>query len=178
MNDLKRIVIIGTSSSGKTTLAKSLAKKLDLNHKELDGFFWEKNWQQAPLEIFNKRVQNFAESENWVTDGNFSQVRDILWPRATTIIWLNYSLPLILKRFFIRSIKRSFSKEELWSGNRESIYNSIIRKDSLLVWILKSYKKNKKNYRELQKSNPYSRAKFIELSSPQETNEFLSSLTS
>ena len=178
MNQLKRIIIIGTSCSGKTTLAKSLSKKLNITHKELDSFFWEKNWQQVTPETFRQRVQAFTKNETWITDGNFSQVRELIWTKATTIIWLNYPLPLILKRFFSRSFKRSLTKEELWNGNTESLYNSMIRVDSLLVWILKTYRRNKKNYKALQTSDLYPQANFIELNSPKKTKEFLKTLSS
>jgi hypothetical protein len=40
-----RIVVVGTSGAGKTTMAKSLAGKLDLPCIELDRLRWEPNWQ-------------------------------------------------------------------------------------------------------------------------------------
>lgn len=39
MSNMTKIVIIGSSSSGKTTLAKNISKKLDIDHQELDYFF-------------------------------------------------------------------------------------------------------------------------------------------
>ena len=139
---MKRIVVIGTSSSGKTTLARKLAKKLHYEHAELDAFYWEPNWTEAKTEVFRQRVNNFSQKENWVVDGNFSAIRDILWKRATHIIWLDYPFHIIIRQFFKRSLIRSLTREELWSGNTETLWNSIFRPLSLLMWILKTYHRN------------------------------------
>ena len=40
---LKRVVIIGTSCSGKTTFERSLAQKLKVQHIELDSIHWKPN---------------------------------------------------------------------------------------------------------------------------------------
>ncbi len=94
---MKRIVVIGSSSSGKTTLGKALSKKFNIEHKELDLFFWEPNWTQAEDKSFRKRVDPFTAQETWITDGNFSQVRDLVWGRATTVIWPDYPFHIIIK---------------------------------------------------------------------------------
>ncbi len=172
---MKRIVIIGSSSSGKTTLAKELSHKLNIQHKELDSFYWEPNWTEADPKIFRERVDCFTKQSNWITDGNFSQVQDLVWSRATTIIWLDYPFNIIIRQFFKRSIIRSFKKEELWNGNRETLWNSIIRPKSLLAWILKTYRRNKKRFSSLMESTEYPHAQFIQLKHPKETNIFLES---
>ena len=48
----KRVVVVGVTSSGKSTLAEKLARCLGLNFIELDALNWEPNWQAAPLEVF------------------------------------------------------------------------------------------------------------------------------
>lgn len=173
---MERIVIIGSSSSGKTTFAKSLSEKLDIKHKELDFFYWEPNWTEATPENFRNRVDEFTSQSTWITDGNFGQIRDLVWARATTIIWLDYPFKIIMKQFFKRSIIRSFKKEELWNGNRETLWNSILRPKSLLVWILRTYRRNKKCFSVLMESTEYSNAKYIQLKHPKETEQFLKNI--
>ena len=124
---MQRIVTIGSSSSGKTTLGKALSRKLNIEHKELDSFYWEANWKEASLDDFRKRVMLFVETKSWITDGNYSQVIDIVWPRATHVIWLDYPFHIIMKQFFTRSVLRSLKREELWNGNRETLWDSILR---------------------------------------------------
>ena len=40
----------------------------------------------------------------WVIDGNYSEARDIVWPRATAIVWLDYSWRVIAWRLLTRTI--------------------------------------------------------------------------
>ena len=47
-----RIVVIGATSSGKSTFAKQLADRLDMKFIELDALHWEPNWKEASLEDF------------------------------------------------------------------------------------------------------------------------------
>ena len=84
-----RIVIIGTTSTGKSTLAEGLAERFDLNCVDLDALHWEPNWQGAPLEVFRARVAEATKTGRWVVAGNYSSVRDLLWSQAEVIIWLD-----------------------------------------------------------------------------------------
>ena len=59
----KRIVVIGTTSSGKSTLAEALAKKIGGDFIELDALHWEPNWVEAPDDIFRQRVDKAAQAE-------------------------------------------------------------------------------------------------------------------
>ena len=173
MQDLQRIVIIGSSSSGKTTLGTLLSEKLSIEHKELDYFFWKPNWQESDLEEFRERVDIFTQKERWIVDGNFTQVRDLTWKRATSIIWLDFSLPIILKRFFIRAITRSLSGKVLWHGNVETFKNNLFSRNSLLIWILKTFYKNKKKFLTYKDSDEFSHLRFYHFKHPRELKDFL-----
>ena len=85
----KRLVVIGTTSSGKSTLAQCLATRLGLNFVELDALHWEPNWTEAPLEVFRARVSSAIQAPRWVVAGNYHVVRDLVWPKAEAIIWLD-----------------------------------------------------------------------------------------
>jgi adenylate kinase family enzyme len=172
---MKRIVIIGTSGSGKTTLGKALASKLNIEHKDIDSFNWQKGWKALSHDELRSAMSKYTDQEKWITDGNYSSIKDIVWARATHIIWLDYKLPLVLKRFFIRSIKRSLLKEELWNGNIETLRNSIFSRDSLFFWILKTHPKHKKEYSELQESHEFGE-KLTRLTSPKKCEEFLKNI--
>jgi shikimate kinase len=123
-----RIVVVGTTGSGKTTLAGELAQRLEVSHVELDALHWEPHWVEAPIEIFRERVVHAVSGEAWVTDGNYSAVRDIVWSCADTIVWLDYSLPTILYRLARRTFRRIFTREELWNGNKERIWVQFLRR--------------------------------------------------
>ncbi len=53
---MQKIVIIGTSCSGKTTLAKTILSRLNIKHIELDEFYWQLNWTARETEDFKNLV--------------------------------------------------------------------------------------------------------------------------
>lgn len=119
-----RIVVTGTSGAGKTTLARSLATRLALPHIELDAINWHAGWRdlvQYDQPEFVRRVAEAARAEGWVADGNYGPVRDLLWRRATHLVWLDYERPVIMRRVIGRSLYRVVMRTELWpgTGNRE-----------------------------------------------------------
>jgi len=94
----------GHSGSGKSTLGRVLAGRLGLPFVELDALFWEPEWTPAPDDIFRSRIREATASDGWVVAGNYSaHTEDVLWPRAETMIWLAYGLPLLLRRLIARS---------------------------------------------------------------------------
>ena len=172
----RRIVVVGTTGSGKTTLAGELAQRLEVPHVELDALHWEPNWAEAPIEIFRARVARAVSGEAWVTDGNYSVVRDIVWSRADTIVWLDYSLPTILYRLTRRTFRRIFTREELWNGNKERMWVQFLSRDSIFLWALKTYRKRRKEYPELLSSPEYAHLHLVHLHSPHQSRRFLLSL--
>lgn len=148
IKNTSRIVIIGSSCSGKTSLAKILAAKLRVTHIELDAIHWKADWVSRECEEFRELTSKAIAEEKWVADGNYSVVRDLVWGRASTIIWLNYFFPLILWRALSRTSKRVFYKEEMYSSNRESFKRAFLSTESILLWVLKSnFGKNSKRKR-------------------------------
>ena len=107
-----RFIVIGVSGSGKTTLTRQIARKLDLPHIELDTLYWEANWQGASRLVFRGRILPAVAANAWVVDGNYSQSRDIVWSRATHLVWLDYSLSLVMWRVLWRTFGRLFSQED------------------------------------------------------------------
>ncbi len=94
--EAKRIAVIGTTGSGKTTLARQISNRLGIPHVELDALHWEPNWAEPSAEVFRDRVDRALRGDAWVVDGNYSIARDLIWTRAATIVWIDYALPLIL----------------------------------------------------------------------------------
>src|SRR5579859_8182423 len=109
----RRIVVVGTSGSGKTTMASTIARFLGIPHVELDALHWGPRWTEAPLGVFRERVDQALSHEAWTVDGNYSKVRDIVWRRADTVVWLDYPLWLIMQRLALRTAGRIISRQEL-----------------------------------------------------------------
>ena len=87
---MQRVSVVGTSGSGKSTLGAALAKRLGTEFLELDSVFHQPGWVPLPDEEFRRRVGDAVAGERWVVDGNYSsKVRDIVWARADTVVWLD-----------------------------------------------------------------------------------------
>jgi adenylate kinase family enzyme len=145
---MPRINVVGTSCSGKTTLARALAGALDVPHIELDALFWDRDWTPVPGPMFRDRLGRALAGEDWVADGGYAAVRDITWARVETIVWLDYPLRTVLGRWARRTVARLRSHEEVWpgTGNRERIRH-ILRRDSLLWWILSTHHRRRRSHR-------------------------------
>lgn len=141
-----RIAVVGTTGSGKTTLARELARRLGFDHIELDALNWEPGWQQAANDVFVERVRTAAERPRWVSDGNYSRACPVLWAHADTIVWLDYALPVIMWRLLRRTLRRIVTRQELWGGNRESFRTQFLSRDSLLLWALQTYRRRRREY--------------------------------
>ena len=81
-------------------------ERLGIPYIELDALHWEPNWTEAPDEVMRERVRSAISGEAWVVDGNYSAIRDLVWARADTVVWLDLPLPTILARYARRTIRR------------------------------------------------------------------------
>lgn len=174
----RRIVVVGTTSSGKSTLAERLSQRLGADFVELDALHWRPNWTPASLEDFRASVQAATSSGAWVVAGNYHAVRDLVWPRAQAIVWLDYSLPLIFWRLLTRTFRRVFFREELWNGNRESLWShlKLWSDDSLFHWLFKTYWRRKREIPALLSLPEHVHLTVFHFKTPQETENWLSSL--
>ncbi|MFY9234048.1 MAG: hypothetical protein WAO58_06260 [Fimbriimonadaceae bacterium] len=174
---MRRVHVCGDSGSGKTTLAKALAVRKGLPHTELDSLFHLPNWAERPRDAFRGLVADVAAEDSWVIDGNYSSVRDVVWSRADTVVWLDYPLALVLWRLWTRTWRRWARREVLWNGNRERLWTHFFTKDSLFWWVITSTKRRSRFYESAMGSALYDGIKFIRLRSPRETEAWLDEVT-
>jgi adenylate kinase family enzyme len=89
-----------------------------------------------------------VQGDAWVIDGNYGGrgARDLVWPRADTVIWLDPPLSVIFARLFERTLRRIRSREELWpgTGNRETWRNQFLSRDTLFWWALKTHHRRRR----------------------------------
>ena len=115
---MRRVLVAGISGCGKTTLARKLAERIGVPHVELDALHHGPGWTVRPR--FEADVAGFAATDGWVVDSfGYPSVRDLLWSRADTVVWLDLSRPVVMWRVTSRSAVRAATRRELWNGNRE-----------------------------------------------------------
>jgi adenylate kinase family enzyme len=173
---LRRVVVIGPSGAGKTTMARELSRRLGVPHVELDALHWGPDWSLPTVEAFRERVAAALGGEEWSTDGNYSAVRDLVWGRAQVLVWLDYALPVFMTRLVTRTLRRVVQKEELWNGNRERLSNALFARDSLLSWTLSTYRKRRRKYVQLLDGPEFSHLAVVRLRSLRATREWLAGL--
>jgi len=66
---MKRVVIIGNSSGGKSTLARRLSSAWKCSHVEIDGLLWQPGWKLTPVEAYNAEHARLIAEETWIIDG-------------------------------------------------------------------------------------------------------------
>ena len=142
-----RVAVFGTTGSGKSWLAERLAARAGLRVVELDALYWGRDWQSAPLELFRHRVERETRDGGWIVVGNYDQVRDIVWTKADTLIWFDLPFGLVFWRLLRRTVRRALSGEELWgTGNRESLRTAFLSRHSILLWAIKTHRRNRKRF--------------------------------
>lgn len=120
-----RIAVHGASGSGKTTLATAVAARLGVAHIELDGLFHQPGWTERPIDEFRAEVAELVEGPEWVVEGNYGQVRDLVWARVQVIVVIDLPRWRVMAQLLGRTLVRGATRAELWNGNRESLRNLV-----------------------------------------------------
>jgi adenylate kinase family enzyme len=144
---LDRIVVVGTSGSGKSVLARRLSATLGHEHVELDDLYWLPGWRPREPEPFLDRVREVVARERWIVVGNYaSTAAPLTWPRATAVVWLDYSFPVTFGRALTRTLRRALRREPCCNGNRETLSKAFLSRESILWWVLKTYPRHRREY--------------------------------
>jgi adenylate kinase family enzyme len=170
---MMRVSVVGSSCSGKTTVARCIASRYQIPHIELDAVYWQPDWTPMPLDQYRSMVETFTAGDAWVIDGNYSKVRDIVWARATDVIWMNLPFATVLWRVLKRTVRRIIAQEELFAGNRETVRNAILSRDSLIWWVIRTHRRRTKMIREALESERYSHLKLHEIKKPNDVSSVL-----
>ncbi len=125
---MRRVLVIGSPGSGKSTLSIRLAAKLAVPVHHLDRHHWEPGWRYREAADARERVRLLTESPQWVMDGNFSETFDLRMPRADTLIWLDYPRVICIQRILIRTLKdHGTQKADLPEGCPEKFDTGVLR---------------------------------------------------
>jgi adenylate kinase family enzyme len=172
---VRRVSVIGTSGSGKSTFAAALASRLAAPCLELDSVYHQADWAPLPVAEFRARVAAVASGERWVIDGNYSTVRDIVWARADTAVWLDLPKRTVMRRLIWRTLRRVGGRVELWNGNRERWRNVFTwdQDESIISWACHTYGSRRERYAAALADPANSHLRFVRLTSPGAVRRFL-----
>lgn len=171
--ELQRVVVVGTSCAGKSTFSSKLAILLECPRIELDALYWGPDWRAKPAAEFRGLALEATSGGRWIADGNYGSIRDLLWSRATAVIWLDYSFPRVFWRALKRTITRCLSGQPLWHGNRESFRKAFLSRDSILLWVISTHRRRRRELAALRQNGAYPQLRWIEFRHPREAERWL-----
>ncbi len=158
-------------------MAREPSTALQVCHIELDALRWDPNWTEVSDEVFRRRATETVVGDQWIVDGNYPRMaRDLIWPKATMIVWLDYGLRVVMWRLFWRTVRRVFTREVLWNGNQERFRMAFLSRDSLFVWVFKSYWRRRRTYPVEFQKQEYRQIDVVRLRSPNDAREWVSEL--
>ena len=169
----KKGIISGPSCTGKTTLGRQIADTLNRRQVDLDDLHFLPNWVSKDPSVFVADVSNAVDQhEAWIVSGGYnSKLKDTLWQKADTIIWLDLSLMVILRRYFKRTYQRIVYKERCCGDNYETLKH-VMFDDVMLYHILKSYNRRKARLKDWR-YGCFADKTWIVPTSPKEVQAFL-----
>lgn len=106
---MNRVLIVGCSGAGKTSLALKLGALVGLPIVHLDREFWQPGWAEPSMAVWRHNVEELAAQPRWIMDGEYRNSLDLRMPRADTIIFLDMPRWLSLTRVARRTV-RTFGK--------------------------------------------------------------------
>jgi adenylate kinase family enzyme len=175
---MDRVLLVGTTGSGKTTLARAIADACDIPYVEMDRLFWKPNWTESDPDEFRARVDAATAGPRWVADADYlPRIGNLLWERVDTVIWLDLPTSLITVRLARRTVSRSLRRTDLWAGNHESLTN-LWKRETLPVWVVRIQHANRAEYQHRMSDAAWSHVRFVRLRSMRTVRSWVSELPS
>ena len=163
-----RIMIIGSSGAGKTTLAIQLNNLLNIPVIHLDKEYWKPGWIESQQEEWNEKLNKMVNNGRWIIDGNYGGTYelDIRFSKADTVIFLDFNRYICMYRIIKRWIQNyGKTRIDMAEGCKEKIDLSFIK------WVWEFPKKSRSKI--VEKLDEYKEINKIILKTPKETKLFL-----
>jgi adenylate kinase family enzyme len=87
---MQRVLVMGSSGSGKSTFARRLSDMTGIPFVSLDALFWKPGWIKSDTAEFRGRLTEVALQPRWIMDGNFpSHLVELRRDACDTVIWFD-----------------------------------------------------------------------------------------
>lgn len=175
LHGCERILVLGRTGSGKTTLARQLAAAIGVAHVELDSLYFSADLSTVPLPVLRERTSAAIAGDRWVTDGNKSSVRDLVWPRADTVVWLDYPMVVSLWRLGKRAVRRTstLTAQAAGTGTKAGVPRQLLRAAKGVLTALRSHAGQRREYPRMFAAPQNQHLAVVRLRSPRATRRWL-----
>ncbi|MFD1150374.1 P-loop NTPase family protein [Saccharothrix hoggarensis] len=169
----RRVLVAGTSGSGKSTMASLVARTLGLSYVEMDSLFHGPQWTPRPE--FEDDVRRFVKRHAWATEWQYRAARPVLLAHADTLVWLDHPRHVVMRRVAVRTAVRRFRRQELWNGNVEPPLRTVFTDpEHLLRWAWKSHNRTAERVRAVLRGEHGDRLAVVRLRGQREVDQWRS----
>lgn len=145
-------MVVGNSGSGKTTIALTLAERLDVPCLEMDAVIHADRWNSTRDDEFRRIVTGFTGQEHCGVDDNYTSrgVQGVEWSKPHTLVWVDPPKQTVVSRVIRRTLKRIILREKLWNGLHEPLSQPLERDpdDNIIVWVWTRFDRVREKYKE------------------------------
>jgi len=148
-------------------------------HVELDALYFGPNFTTVPLPLLRSRTSVAIAGDRWVTDGNKSAVRDLVWPRADSVIWLDYPLVVSLWRLGKRALWRTsaLTAQAEETGEKAGLPRQLVSGAKGVLTALRSHRGQRREYPRMFAEPSNDHLAVVRLRSPGATRQWLAHVT-
>jgi hypothetical protein len=145
----------------------------------MDRFYWLPEWQGRSDEDFYALLEETLNATpGWVLDGNYNRSRPIKWRDVDLVIWLDYGFWRTLRQAVLRVIRRAWQEKSFGRHRQYGKFPPRILKPRVNPHLdIKTWRHNRVRYAADMANPQYQHIRFVRLTSPQQVDTFLASLT-
>jgi adenylate kinase family enzyme len=135
-----RVIVAGTSGSGKAHLAARIGSALQIPHIELDALHHGPGWNKRSTFERSTVCKDTAMGALGEQGANGR----VLPLRANLLVWLDLSRTRVMSQVIERTLFRFLRRERLWNGNLEPPLWTIFRdRDHVIRWAWRTHGENR-----------------------------------
>lgn len=162
---MRKVLVIGSGGSGKSTFARRLGTLLDLEVIHLDSIYWTAGWVEMPKPEWKRKVEELLIRNAWIIDGNYSGTLEVRLEACDTVIFLDMSRTICLWRLLKRAVLyRNVRRPDMAEGCPEKLNWEFIK------WVWGYRERTRPKIIKLLENNA---KQIIWLQSPTEVKRFL-----
>ena len=126
---MRRVLVIGSGGSGKSTFARELGRRTGLPVLHLDAHFWRPGWVRPSPEEWRSTVRSLLAESTWIMDGNYGGTLEERVRRADAVIFRDMSGRTCIRRVIGRWRRdRGRVREDMPAGCPERLSFEFLRR--------------------------------------------------
>jgi adenylate kinase family enzyme len=129
LKNADRVLVIGCSGTGKSTLAQAVAALRGLTYVSMDrDIFWLPGWKHRPREEAIALIKQAVAGPRWIMDGNSPGTLPLRLPRTDIVLWRRPPRRVALSGVFRRWLRfRGKTRPEMAVGCPERLTATFLR---------------------------------------------------